>query len=173
MSIKFPTKSTSSGKHLCSSILTPLIAILLLISCKEKLPECKYSSGLVSYLQNELHVESSLREETFYIVSLEGCAGCIYSSLAMLNSLEQIDDFTFVAIGVSADPDIAELVNGLQAKHRVLIDAEKKIFQYETGFGKPLLATVVDSRCVRSVSVSDNMIPSIPSILKKKNDAKL
>lgn len=145
------------------------VITVALCACSAPKEECRYADGLAIYFRNVLKIDmASVREGRFYIVPVEGCSTCVLSNLSMLNSLEEFDALSVVLVGSPIDSTTQALVALLQQKAQTFEDRSRQIYQYETGFSKPLFIELHDGRCYNAITVTDDLVSTMPAQLNNE-----
>tara|TARA_R110002033_G_scaffold5978_9_gene24439 strand:- start:8943 stop:9422 length:480 start_codon:yes stop_codon:yes gene_type:complete len=126
-------------KTILKKVLLLFITSSILLSCSDSI-KYKNFKGFKEYLK-EIHIESKVDNQIFYIVRIEDCFTCstTETNLNMLSKLDTIKNLKIITVGNTTRDIYKKLIKTIANKNKVFEDKSSKIFSFETGFSKPLL----------------------------------
>jgi len=133
-----------------------LCCCISLLGCVTKEPKCEFYEGFSFYMKNEHAIEISEKTSTiYYLMPLSGCEPCVASNLEMLASIPKSDALLIIFIGISEMQQYNEEAAALKKQHNYLEDIDRKVYSYETNFGKPLLIHIDKENCKSYEEITD------------------
>jgi len=126
-------------KTILKKVLLLFITINTLTSCV-KAGKYKNFEGFKLYLQ-EIGIDYKKKNQLYYIVRIEDCFSCSTTeiNLKMLSKIEDKENLQIIIVGKTVRESYLKLIKILGNKNQIFFDENSEIFNFETGFSKPLL----------------------------------
>lgn len=110
---------------------------------------------------------NKVQDRVYYILPVNSCEQCVLMSLEMLNNIEKISTVTIVFVSSAKNKRHRDIMKQLEGKFEVLLDMTSKIYDYETGIGKPLLIHIKNGKPLFVLEIQDNQIQKANDYLRK------
>lgn len=141
------------------------------ISCNGKL-KYKNIDSFKLYL-NEIGLQNSKENKIYYVVRVEDCFSCntTESNLSMLLNIKKNKNIQIIIVGKTLRNDLSKLIRNLSKRNEVFIDDKSEIFNFETGFSKPILVHLnIDGDVVYFQEVTDEKVKKVKKYLSEQTN---
>ena len=133
------------------------------LSCQSYTYE--YETGLREYFHNELNINNL--NTNYYFIQVSNCNSC-HGDKLNINYLinHNLENITIIIVGDSEKVDVVEGIKKLKQIYPVIIDQQKEIYQYQTGFSKTLLVLANNNKLINVLHINDTKINQLSNLLK-------
>ncbi len=142
-------------KFIAYKLIALCVCLTVCFSCSHKNDEYAYFEDFVAYLKN-FHGLNVSDDKIYYLIPISGCENCIGLNLDLLSQLPKATDkLQPIIVGETFNEERIKYLKSLSSKYNFLYDKKEIVFQYQTGFTKPMIVWIKNKKCYFHLDVSD------------------